>query len=1796
MMELAKYEILDRIHEGASNVYLGRRREDGARCVVKLAQRGADGARKVAMIKREYEIASRLDIAGVVKLLDLEARAGDAALIMEYAGESLARLLRTPAFRLDVPRAIAIAVQVVETLGALHRASVIHSDVKPGNIIIDLATGQAKVTDFSLSTVLSGQRAAVRDFGALEGTLRYMSPEQTGRMNRSIDYRSDFYSLGVTLYEITTRRLPFVTDDPMELVHCHIARTPVAPHRVDPAIPEMLSAVIMKLLAKTAEERYQSAYRLKADLDACAAAMLGGGAPIQGFVPGREDRSDRLQVSQKLYGRDAEVGTLMAAFERVSAGAGEAELILVAGYSGIGKSAIVNEIHKPVARQRGSFIAGKFDQFNRSTPYASLIVAFQELVRQLLTESEGQLARWRAELGRALGPNGQIIVEVIPEVALIIGPQPEILPLGPAETRNRWNRTFQSFIRVFATAERPLVVFLDDLQWADAASLNLIGVIMGDLEIRHLLLIGAYRDNEVDATHPLMIMLSELGDARARTATITLKPLAPEHVDQLVADTLGASEERCRPLSRLLTEKTQGNPFFLIQLLTGIHQRGYLRFDEARGDWRWDMGELAGLGITDNVVDLMVAKIRELDEGTQRALYLGACIGNQFDLATLARIRRATPRATADELWGALSAGLLVPTGDDYRMARYLDDLGGVSVGYKFLHDRVQQAAAALIPEQEKKRIHLDLAELRLLDTPEGELDEHVYDVVTHLNLAAELIVDRASREQAAELNLEAALRARRSMAYEPALACLHAGVGFLDEASWDERYELSLGLYGDLVEIEYLTLHFDRAEAAANVVLARARDVLETIRVYETRIQFYVSQNKMHEAIDTVLEVLKMLGVAVDESLPGSLDADRLSALPEMSDPRKLAAMRILMASMPAVYIANPGLLPAISFTMVRLTVEHGNSRIAPYAYALYALIQSGVLGNFDTGYRFGRLALSLLEKFQAVELESKVYALVYIFVTHWNEHVKGTLDGLLHGIQAGLNTGDVEYAGYNAVHYSTYYLFVGDELEPVDERMKQYVDLSEQLRQEYGIYYIRIWRQLVLELRGVGDERRRLAGASFDEEAMAPRLGQMLPVIFSMHMARALLQYYFGEPLLARESARRAEEYLGAVAGFVSVVQHAFYQSLAILGAYDQIPAEERAEALAKVDANLAKLARWAGHAPANNQHKLDLCRAERARVLGAPMEAMDLYDRAIAGSRRHGYVHEEALSYELAARLYAGLGREEIARHYLSTAYRGYLEWGAAGKCKALVEASPFLAVEVAGGRARRGVSASSSGSSSDTGTAALDLVSVIKASQALASEIVLGKLLQKLMKIVIENVGAEVGVLALERGGALFVEARGSAAQGDVAVLGSIPVQAFDAIPLSMIAYVERTRRSVILDDATLDPAFADDPCIQRRRPRSVMCAPLIHKGHLTGVFYFENNLFAGAFTAARLEVLGLLIAQVSTSIENSKLYEELEMHSRDLEKKVDERTRELTEKNGQLSESLVQIREMQQQIVVQEKLASLGTLTAGIAHEIQNPLNFVKNFSQLSLDITSELVEAIDAEKGRISADGRENIDVLVKDITFNAQKIREHGGRIENTIRSMLSLTGNASSNFESVKLNDLVAEYAGLAYHGMRAAEGAPAVSIRYDYAPGAVEVTVVPHNIGRAIINLCNNAFDAVADQAKGRPGYAPEIRVSTRDVDDHVEIRVRDNGTGIAPSVVDRIFNPFFTTKPTGKGTGLGLSICHEIVVKEHKGAITVDTRQGEFTEVVVRLHKLPPEGGGQALSMRGGGAPWRVLGQA
>ncbi|MBD3561022.1 serine/threonine-protein kinase PknK, partial [Planktothrix sp. FACHB-1355] len=973
------YQITEKIQAGLSTViYRGVREESKTSVIIKTLKAEYPTLEEITKLRHEYKILQRFDLGGIIKPYALENCNNGLALILEdFSGISLKYFLNNQ--KIGIIKFIKIAIQLASTIGHLHQNKIIHKDIKPQNIIINDRTGQVKIIDFSIASSLSRENQNLSNPNLLEGTLAYMSPEQTGRMNRSIDYRTDFYSLGVTFYEMLTGQLPFNATDPLELVHCHIAKQPEPPHRIEPEIPGAISDIVMKLLSKTAEDRYQSGLGLKADLEICLNQLESTGK-IDNFIPGKLDKYGQFIIPQKLYGREAEVTQLLEVFDRVSTGS--SETMLVGGYSGIGKTSVINEVHKPIVAKRGYFISGKFDQFKRNIPYAAVIQAFGELVRHLLTETAEKIAAWKEQILEALRANGQVIIDVIPEIEQIIGKQPPVPQLGPSESQNRFNRVFREFIHVFIKPSHPLVVFLDDLQWADSASLKLIQLLMSDPDSQYLLLIGAYRDNEVSPTHPLMLTLDEIKKTGAIIETITLQPLDIYHVGQLVADTLHYEISRAKPLAELIFNKTQGNPFFFTQMLATLHSEKLLTFDYSAGIWEWDIKQIQAVGITDyNVVELIARNIQKLAEETQKVLKLAACIGDKFNLDVLSIVNQKSEPKTAADLWDALQAGLVLPLSESYKIPLVFDNsvqvampVDSVKVRYKFLHDRVQQAAYSLIPDENKKQTHLKIGELLLEHTPSEEIAENIFDIVNQLNYGTDLLTSEKERDKLANLNLIAGKKAKAATAYEAAVNYLYVGIGLLSPSSWESQYDLSLNLYVEIAESEYLNTNFDRANSYAEIILQKATNLLDKVKVYELKIQMYVARLAVQDAVDTGLSVVEMLGVPLLEEAPKNLIIEDLINLPILTDAYKLAASRILVPLMPPVYWSNPSLLPSLVFTMIDISVKYGNCASAIQGYGFYALILCGTAEDIDSGYRYGKLGLKLLDKLNAKEYKAKI------------------------------------------------------------------------------------------------------------------------------------------------------------------------------------------------------------------------------------------------------------------------------------------------------------------------------------------------------------------------------------------------------------------------------------------------------------------------------------------------------------------------------------------------------------------------------------------------------------------------------------------------------------------------------------------------------------------------------------------------------------------------------------------------------------------------------------------------------
>ncbi|MCU0546736.1 MAG: AAA family ATPase [Oscillatoriaceae cyanobacterium Prado104] len=1529
-MIIPGYRIIDRLYSGSrTEVYRAVCESDQQPAVIKLLKNEHPTFNELLLFRNQYTIAKNLDFPGIVKHLKLENSGNSFALVMEdFGGISLSEYIESTrqqnnsSFPLPggISEFLHTVIQIARTLENLYTCGVIHKDIKPQNVLINPQTKQIKLIDFSISSLLPRENQEIANPNVLEGTLAYMSPEQTGRMNRGIDYRTDYYSLGVTFYELLTGQLPFESADPMELIHCHIARMPAPPIAINPAIPQVLNDIAMKLMAKTAEERYQTAFGVRCDLEKCLAQYSSQGC-IPAFKLGERDISERFAIPEKLYGRETEVASLLAAFDRVSAGT--TEIVLVAGFSGIGKTAAINEVHKPIVRQRGYFIKGKFDQFQRDIPFSAWVQAFQNLMQQLLSESAATLQKWQTKILEALGENSQVIIDVIPELELLIGKQPPVPVLEGTAAQNRFNLLFEKFIRVFATVEHPLVIFLDDLQWADSASLKLMQLLCGQTNSRYLLLIGAYRDNEVSAAHPLILTLDEIRKAGATVNQITLAPLEQASLNRLISDTLCCPPQRAVPLTKQVFAKTKGNPFFATQLLKSLQVDGLISFDFSCRYWQCDIARVMALTLTDDVVEFMALKLKKLPEPTQAVLKLAACIGNQFDLATLSIVSEKSQAETAADLWRALQEGTVIPVSDVYKLFQAEDnELSPIAndenslhlaisdaqlPAYKFLHDRVQQAAYSLIPKDQKQLTHLKIGQLLSNNTSVEEREEKIFDIVNQLNIGAGLISDRTQRDELAQLNAIAGRKAKTSTAYAAAARYLTAGRELLAADSWQQQYELTLSLYEEAAEVAYLNGDLEQMEHSIEVVLQQAQTLLEKVKVYEIKIQA-TAQNNLLEAVQMALSVLEMLGVtfpdspnaediqqALQETLANLSDRsiEDLIDLPEMTDPYKLKVIAICSSMLTATYIAAPALLPLIVFKQVNLSLQYGNTALSGVAYCYGGLLLGSMAEEIERGYQMGQLALKILERFRAKEHMPAILVVFNATIRIWKEHIARTVQPFEATYQIGLEVGELAYGPQGVYLFAFHSLVSGENLEELKPKLGAYCEALIKYNVETFLNYARIYYQAHLNLIGSKNGSYELIGEAYNEEVMLPLhiKNNDRYAVFAVSVIQLYLCYLFGESDRALENADRAEQYIDGGPSTLLIHLFHFYDSLAQLAIYPNTStAFEQQQILKKVAAHQEKMKKWAGHAPMNYLHKYYLVEAERHRVLGENLEAMDCYDRAIATAKENEYIQDEGLANELAAKFYLAWGKQTIGTAYLTNSYYCYARWGAKAKVQDLEQRYPLLlaAILVQPTTPKQGetlfqtiastVTSQISGSNSSS---VFDLTAVLKASQALSSEIDLSKLLSTLMQVVLENAGASKCALILSDAGKLVIEATGVSGTAQTKVLQSIPVEQSREIPVTVINYVYRTSQTLVLDNASIQNTFSADPYIINTQPKSVLCAPIVDRGKSIGILYLENNLTTKAFTRERLEVLKILSAQAAISITNAKLYAEVSASERRL---------------------------------------------------------------------------------------------------------------------------------------------------------------------------------------------------------------------------------------------------------------------------------------------------------------------------
>ncbi|MFB2917132.1 trifunctional serine/threonine-protein kinase/ATP-binding protein/sensor histidine kinase [Aerosakkonema funiforme] len=1780
-MNLTGYQLNTELYNGSRTiVYRGEREFDSLPVAIKFLKNPYPNFSELVQFRNQYTLAKNLNSPRIIKTYSLETYQNGYALVMEdFGGVSLSHYFQS---RQKLPAQLlaeflSIALVLCEALDLLYRERVIHKDIKPSNILINPQTKEVKLIDFSIASLLPRETQTLVNPHVLEGTLAYISPEQTGRMNRGIDYRTDFYSLGVTFYELLTGELPFSSNDAMELVHSHLAKTTPLVNEINTDIPSVISKIVSKLMAKNAEDRYQSALGLKFDLDKCLTQLRETGE-IEDFEIAQQDRCDRFIIPDKLYGRETEVQTLLEAFDRVSQGA--TELMLVAGFSGIGKTVVVNEVHKPIVRERGYFIKGKYDQFQRNIPFSAFVQSFRNLMGQLLSESDSQINSWKIKILEVVGENGQVLIDVIPELEDIIGKQPPATELSGSAAQNRFNLLFQKFVQVFASQEHPLVMFLDDLQWADSASLNLLQLLMQDTE--HLLILGAYRDNEVSPVHLFILTVNEIVKTGATVNTITLSPLSEANINQLVADTLNCKSYLAEPLTKLVYQKTKGNPFFATQFLKALHDDQLISFNWEIWHWQCDIAQVKALAITDDVVEFMALQLQKLPLETQDMLKLAACIGAQFDLNTLVIVSEKSAIMTATALWKALQEGLVIPITKIYKFFTQAEReevfQAAANPTYRFLHDRVQQAAYSLIPDTLKQPTHLKIGQQLLNATPLAARDEKLLEIVNQLNQGAESISSLVERNELAALNLAAAQKVKSSTAYRAAMEYLTKGIQLLPTDSWLQNYNLTLGLYELAAEVSCLSGNFQQMEHFVDVVFQQAQQLLDKVKVYEVKILAYVAQSQQLEAIKTALSVLELLGVTfpkepteidITQSLQATQamladkELETLLELPEMVDPEALAALRILASMTAGVYVAFPILLPLVVFKQVQLSVQYGNAAASASAYAWYALILCGVMGEIEAGNQAGELALALLLRFKSKEFKASTSNMVYSFVKPWKYHIQTSLKPLVEGYHSGLENGALEYAGYCIWNYCYLSFFSGKELLGLQQEMMAYSQALGQLKQ-VAHNYVRIFYQSVLNLLGQGEYPWQIQGIIYDEQIiLSQQKVDDLYELAVLYVSKLILSYLFQVWQEAKDMADSTKQYLVAAPAAFKIPVFHFYDSLTQLALWSDMQGLEQEQLQQRVAENQAKLHNWAASAPTNHLHKWLLVEAEKSRVLGQKLEAIELYDKAIAGAKENDYIQEEALANELAAKFYLDWGKENFAAGYMQQAYYCYARWGAKAKVADLEKRYPQLIAPILQ-QSRPVVSthetmftlgtvtfSSSTSSVSDT----LDLTAIIKASQTISGAIELEKLLSSLLSIVIEIAGADKCVLMLLQDNHLLIQGAITPITQPI-VLQSLPIADSQDIPHKLIYKVKHSQRTVVLLDATADPTLANDPYIIRQQPQSIFCSPILSQGKLLGILYLENNLTKGAFTSDRVEILNLLCTQAAISLENARLYQKSQQALQDLQ-------------------------QAQLQIIQSEKMSALGNLVAGVAHEMNNPLGFISASLQQAKPTFADLLEHLKLYQETLTHPTEEiqthaeeiDLEYTLEDFPKMLDSMSIACDRLKNISTSLRTFSRADRDNKVPFNLHEGIESTLLILKHRLKANDQRPAIEVVTNYR-NLPQIECFPGQLNQVFMNIIANAIDAIEESNMGKTfaqieASPNQITIQTFLVDNQVEIRIADNGKGITEAVKVKIFDHLFTTKAVGKGTGLGLAIARQIIVEKHGGSLDCSSQPGEGTEFIISL---------------------------
>jgi predicted ATPase/signal transduction histidine kinase len=1749
MEKIGDFKILKTIAENSTTEVFRAIDKNNQQVILKRLKDDMVTPNRIARFKHEHNISNQIQSDYIISSREFIANEEHFLLVMsDYGGISLSEYIEniTPITSYDeLIDLITIAIEICNSVSDIHQNHFIHKDINPSNIILNQENKNIRIIDFGLTTSLTYERFETGFEFQLEGTYPYISPEQTGKINRGIDNRTDLYSLGITLYELFSGKLPFSANGPREWIHCHVAQKPFPLIKHNSLIPQQIWSIIEKLINKNADSRYQSAFGVKKDLLRCI-KELKQSSKIDAFTPGQEDVSPFFHAPEKLYGRQEETEIINQ--QLAIAHKGNPAGLLVKGYSGIGKSALVGEVQKEVIGLNGYYVKGKFDQFKKDIPFQGVVQAFTHLIRILLSETDDELKQWKEKIRSTLGLNTGLMVELIPELKHIVGEYEKPIDLQGAEANKRLMVTFQQFVQLFTQHNHLLVVFIDDLQWADYGSIELIKQLFTNKTNNSLLLIGAYRDNEVGEGNPVRLLFGDKEKENINIKNIELKTLTTQHISEWLSDIFRIQGDQLTTLAEVCAKKSQGNPLFLMEFLSSLVKNQTLKFSPSAGKWVFDVNEIDRKEITDSVGSYISLRLKSIPEETLQILEIASCVGLRFNPQLISTVTGKPRKEIIETLFPALQNSIIVPMTESYRFAAYNDD---ISITYRFAHDTIHQQVYKQIEEQQKNELHIKIGRLFLKGLPNKSVDELIYELLRHLNIGKHLL-SLEELHMLASLNLKGVRRATQTGAFTQARTYAETALLLIDDALWEHQKQLAIDIHLESADTFLLCGIYPIMNDLLDKVKEKSTDFWDLIKVQEIQISAFIAQNRQTEAVDTTINLLSDLGVKLSSkvSTPSMLrnlistkikvsriTEDQFKALPVMTDQKILVAMRNMARVVSVLFRSNPNLFVTIALTLIKLTIKHGIAPLSPLGFVVFGMLDISVFKQYKKGYRFAQLGMSFFNKIEAKEYWAQAAYINNVGLRIWNEPLHVINRDLLEVYQIAQQVGDYETMMQSSAARAHYLFRAGSELSELQKQTIHFKQSLDPYNQEISSSQFDVIIQMMANFRLELPSPDVLTGAYYDEQKMLDyhQKDNDGTSIFNIYLDKLTLAYSFREYDKALEYITICRKHLSGVAGLFMFVSFHFYETLTLTQLF-RAKNQKAIKLKSRIKKNIKLFEQWAEFAPLNYTSYYYLMKAEWHSMHNNLLESSDWYDKAIAQAKKEEFIDREALFNELAGRFWLNHKKNDLAYTYIEKSYKCYLLWGATSKANLLKDEFVIKFGKQTPTKAFfSSISSSDHSSSAADITKFLDIETIMEASNAISGEIRLSELLKKTLHIILVHAGASRGALIVKNSkNELELMAEGEVQQEKIDVNLKNDKIVEWRFPVSVIKYIERTQELLILNNANQEGNFINDSYIKSYGLRSIICIPITYQAQFTGMLYLENNYNTNVFFKERVNILNILCTQLAIALENAILYNEME-------EKVKERTREISLKNTTLEEQKEELEKTQEQL--NELIATKDKFFRIIAHDLKGPLANINTFLDI---LASGELEQSDPEYftyiKQFSESSQTTYDLLNNLLTWARSQRDEIVFKPQSHALNMIA--ENTARLFRQSMMEKKIN------FHN----EIEPHLSVMAD------------KNMLDTIIR--NLIFNAIKFSNKNG-----NIWVNAKSNQHYIEVEVQDDGIGMNERISESLFkieNKLPSRKGTEgeKGTGLGLILCKEFVEKNN-GKIWVQSKEGEGTSFFFTL---------------------------